>query len=95
MLGEASPLMMLLKYKLFRASFLHLTKDSDIMGHAAQMFLKVKTLLNNAFKHIPCLLTLCNFSFNFEGGRDSVGNSTHPFLQGNGIKLGFEIETME
>ena len=33
----------------FRASFLHLIKDTESMqGHATQIF-KVKTLLNNAF----------------------------------------------
>ena len=32
-------LMILLKYNFFRASFLHLTKDTDsIYGHAAQIF---------------------------------------------------------
>ena len=37
--------------KYFRASILHLTKDTDSMyGHAAQIFFfKVKTLLNDAF----------------------------------------------
>ena len=34
-------LMMLLKYNFFRASYLHLTKDTDsILDHAAQIFLK-------------------------------------------------------
>ena len=43
-------LVMLLKYKFFRASFLHPIKDTDSMyGHAAQICLKVETLLNNAF----------------------------------------------
>ena len=49
-------LMMLLKYKFFRASFLHLTKDTDSMyiGPIMQLrfFLKVKTLLNNAFNEL-------------------------------------------
>ena len=40
-------LMMLLKYTFFRASFVHLTKDTN---RAMQLrFLKVKSLLNNAF----------------------------------------------
>ena len=38
--------MMLLKYKFFKASFLHFTKDTDTMQ---LKFFKVKTLLNNAF----------------------------------------------
>ena len=43
-------LMMLLKCKFFRASFVHLIKGTDCMsGHAAQIFFKVETLLNNAF----------------------------------------------
>ena len=42
--------MMLLKYNFFRASFLHLTKDTDsIWDHAAQIF-KSEKWLNNAFK---------------------------------------------
>ena len=39
---------------LFRASFLHLIKDTGSMGHAAQIC-RVKTLLNNAFK-LHCYL---------------------------------------
>ena len=45
--------MMLLKYNFFRASFLHLTKDTDSMyGHAAQIFKSENIVKNNAFKGI-------------------------------------------
>ena len=48
-------LIMILKYIFFRASCLHLMKDTDSMwGRAAQIF-KVEKLLNNAFNHFSQL----------------------------------------
>ena len=49
--------MVLLRCNIFRASYVHLIKDTDSM-YCRDMqvrFLKVKTLLNNAFK-IPFIL---------------------------------------
>ena len=43
--------MVLLRCNFFQDFILHLIKDTDsIEGQAAQIFFKVKTLLNNAFK---------------------------------------------
>ena len=62
-------LMMLLKYNFFRASFLHLTKDTDrlVCRPCSSDFFKVKTLLNNAFyvcddiKPYVFLAQMCHF----------------------------------
>ena len=52
--------MVVLRCNFFRASFLHVIKDTESMkGQAAQIF-EVKTLLNNAFKSTDFMTSSIN-----------------------------------
>ena len=64
---------MLLKYNFFRASFLHLTKDTDIiLDHAAQIFLKWNIVKQCLLTMFPLLKFWAIWPYMLSGGSSYV-----------------------